>query len=113
MYACILETGRGLIEGVCRLVDCSLTFRNPPTWRSGAKAKQRPQRPSEPFAEEIASVRVLDPACVPGNFLSVSMQQLLNSEREVITFAVEVGLPTFFPNVEPEQGLRGRRRAPS
>jgi hypothetical protein len=29
-------------------------------------------------AEEIASVRVLDPACGSGNFLSVSMQQLLN-----------------------------------
>jgi len=34
------------------------------------------------FAEEIASVRVLDPACGSGNFPSVSMQQLLiRSER--------------------------------
>ena len=32
-------------------------------------------------AEEIASVRVLDPACGSGNFLSVSMQNLLNSSR--------------------------------
>ena len=31
------------------------------------------------------------------------MQRLLNSEREVITFAAEVGLPTFFPKVGPEQ----------
>jgi 2-polyprenyl-3-methyl-5-hydroxy-6-metoxy-1,4-benzoquinol methylase len=31
------------------------------------------------LAEEIAGVRVLDPACGSGNFLSVSMQNLLNS----------------------------------
>jgi type II restriction/modification system DNA methylase subunit YeeA len=55
------------------------------------------------FAEEIASVRVLDPACGSGNFLSVSMQQLLNLEKEVITFARDVGLPAFFPRVGPEQ----------
>src|SRR5215211_5411177 len=55
------------------------------------------------FAEEIASIRVLDPACGSGNFLSASMQQLLNLEREVITFARDVGLPTFFPRVGPEQ----------
>src|SRR5215217_5345540 len=55
------------------------------------------------FAEEIASVRVLDPACGSGNFLSVSMQQLLNLEKEVIAFARDIGLPTFFPSVGPEQ----------
>jgi hypothetical protein len=31
------------------------------------------------------------------------MQRLPNSERKVITFAAEVGLPTFFPRVGPEQ----------
>jgi hypothetical protein len=31
------------------------------------------------------------------------MEQLPNSERVVITFAAEVGLPTFFPRVGPEQ----------
>jgi type II restriction/modification system DNA methylase subunit YeeA len=31
------------------------------------------------------------------------MQRLPNSEREAITFAAEVGLPTFFPRVGPEQ----------
>jgi hypothetical protein len=31
------------------------------------------------------------------------MQQLLSSEREVITFAAEIGLPTYFPRVGPEQ----------
>ena len=55
------------------------------------------------FAEQIASIRVLDPACGSGNFLSISMQRLPNSEREVITFAAEVRLPNFFPTVGPEQ----------
>ena|ERR687898_3145076 len=113
MYAYILETGRGLFEVVCRLVDGSLTFRNPPTRRSGDEAKQCPQRRSEPFCRGDSERLGLDSACGPGNFLSVSMQQLLNSEREVITFAAEVGLPTFFPKVGPEQVSRGRRRAPS
>jgi hypothetical protein len=64
------------------------------------------------FVEEIASGRVLDPACGSGNFLSVSMQQLLSSEREVISFAAEVGLPTIFPKVGPEQVSRRQGQAP-
>jgi type II restriction/modification system DNA methylase subunit YeeA len=55
------------------------------------------------FTEEIAAVRVLDPACGSGNFLYVALKQLLDLEKEVITFASEVGLPTFFPKVGPEQ----------
>jgi type II restriction/modification system DNA methylase subunit YeeA len=58
------------------------------------------------FAEEIASVRVLDPACGSGNFLYVALKQLLDLEKEVITVAGELGLPRFFPSVGPEQ-LRG------
>jgi hypothetical protein len=49
------------------------------------------------FAEEIASVRVLDPACGPGTFLGVSRKQLLNSEKGVITFARDAGSAGFFP----------------
>jgi hypothetical protein len=56
---------------------------------------------------------MLDPAYGSGNFLSVSMQQLLNSEREVMTFAAEAGLATFFPKVGSEQVSLGRRRARS
>ena len=55
------------------------------------------------FASEIASVRVLDPACGSGNFLYVALKQLLDLEKEVITFAGDVGLPAFFPGVGPEQ----------
>ncbi len=57
------------------------------------------------FAEEIASVRVLDPACGSGNFLGVSMHRLLNSRRKIIIFSADVGLPSFFPKVGPEQVL--------
>ena len=46
---------------------------------------------------------MLDPACGSGNFLYVSLKQLLDLEKEVITFADEVGVPKFFPKVGPEQ----------
>src|ERR671910_3472836 len=82
--------------------------------RTGEDARQCPQRPSEPFCRgDSERPGTLDPAFGSGNFLNVSMQRLLNSEREVITFAVEVGLSTFYPKVGPEQVSRGRRRAPS
>ena len=55
------------------------------------------------FSDEIAATSVLDPACGSGNFLYVSLKQLLDLEKEVITFADEVGLPQFFPKVGPEQ----------
>ena len=58
------------------------------------------------FADELASVRVLDPACGSGNFLYVALKQLLDLEKEVITFAADSGIGGFFPQVSPEQ-LRG------
>ncbi len=58
------------------------------------------------LAQEIAQVRVLDPACGSGNFLYVALKQLLDLEKAVITFAGDVGAGTFFPQVGPEQ-LRG------
>ncbi len=55
------------------------------------------------FSDEIAETSVLDPACGSGNFLYVSLKQLLDLEKEVITFADEAGLPKPFPKVGPEQ----------
>ncbi len=55
------------------------------------------------FAEEIAAIRVLDPACGSGNFLYVALKLLLDLEKEVVTFAVTHGLTAFFPSVGPEQ----------
>lgn len=55
------------------------------------------------FAEEIARVKVLDPACGSGNFLYVSLRALMDLEKEVITTAAELGVGGFFPSVSPAQ----------
>lgn len=55
------------------------------------------------FVERVRGVRVLDPACGSGNFLYVSLRQLLNLEKEVSAFAGKVSLNPFFPGVSPEQ----------
>ncbi len=54
------------------------------------------------FLGRLASIRVLDPACGSGNFLYVAIQQLLDLEKEVITFAAQSGLG-LFPTVRPTQ----------
>lgn len=80
--------------------------------RDAASGNARTRRDAElrallvGFASQIASVRVLDPACGSGNFLYVALKQLLDLEKEVITFAGDLGAGTFFPSVSPEQ-LRG------
>jgi type II restriction/modification system DNA methylase subunit YeeA len=43
------------------------------------------------FQKHVASVTVLDPACGSGNFLYVSLQLLLGLEKEVVTFATQLG----------------------
>jgi type II restriction/modification system DNA methylase subunit YeeA len=49
------------------------------------------------FAEKLARVRVLDPACGSGNFLYVSLRLLLELWKEVSVFASEVGLSLLSP----------------
>ena len=55
------------------------------------------------FSTRLAGVRVLDPACGSGNFLYVALKQLMDLEKEVITFAAKAALTTWFPQVKPEQ----------
>ena len=55
------------------------------------------------FAERLASVRVLDPACGSGNFLYVALHQLLDLEHAVSVFGAELGLPRAIPRVNPSQ----------
>jgi len=43
------------------------------------------------FLKQLSTVTVLDPACGCGNFLYVSLQLLLGLEKEVITFATQLG----------------------
>jgi hypothetical protein len=64
------------------------------------------------FIERLASVRILDPACGSGNFLFVAIQQLLDLEKEVLTFAArpEIAIP-LVPQVRPTQ-LHGIELSP-
>ena len=55
------------------------------------------------FADEIAAVKVLDPACGSGNFLYVALRRLLDLQNEVINFSAQMGAGRFFITVRPEQ----------
>jgi hypothetical protein len=54
--------------------------------------------------KKLAAVSVLDPACGSGNFLYVSLQLLLSLEKEVVTFATQLGF-----KLEPEVGVQQLR----
>jgi hypothetical protein len=54
------------------------------------------------FLYRLSDISILDPACGSGNFLYVAIQQLLDLEKEVITFAAQCGLG-LFPTVRPTQ----------
>ena len=49
------------------------------------------------FAQELAEIQILDPACGSGNFLYVALRQLLDLWKEVSTLAGRVGLPLLTP----------------
>lgn len=57
------------------------------------------------FQDRLQQVRVLDPACGSGNFLIVTLGQLLDLEHEVRTLAFELGAGPFdlTPKVHPRQ----------
>ncbi|MGE5601456.1 MAG: class I SAM-dependent DNA methyltransferase, partial [Nitrososphaerales archaeon] len=55
------------------------------------------------FRERLAAVQVLDPGCGSGNFLYVSLRQLLDLEHEAINLAVRLGDSRSLPLVSPEQ----------
>jgi hypothetical protein len=58
------------------------------------------------FTDDLAAVRILDPACGSGNFLYVALERLLDLEKEVRVYgAIEAGLPMGFPSVRPHQVL--------
>ena len=41
--------------------------------------------------DKVASITILDPACGSGNFLYVALQLLLDLEKELVTFATQLG----------------------
>lgn len=54
------------------------------------------------FQHKLASISVLDPACGSGNFLYVALQLLLGLEKEVVTFATQLGV-SLQPQVSVQQ----------
>jgi type II restriction/modification system DNA methylase subunit YeeA len=55
------------------------------------------------FADKIAAIKVLDPACGSGNFLYVALRLLLDLQKEIINFSDEMGAGRFFVSVTPAQ----------
>ncbi|MCC7316546.1 MAG: class I SAM-dependent DNA methyltransferase, partial [Planctomycetes bacterium] len=74
------------------------------TGKTVGAAEKAIEKSLQEFVSHLASVRILDPACGSGNFLYVAIQQLLNLEKEVITFAArpDIGVG-MFPRVRPTQ----------
>jgi hypothetical protein len=56
------------------------------------------------FLKKLRGIVVMDPACGSGNFLYVSLQMLLDLEKEVITFAAQLGF-----TLKPEVGVHQLR----
>jgi len=54
------------------------------------------------FQKKLAAVSVLDPACGSGNFLYVSLQLLLDLEKEAVTYATQLGFK-LAPQVRVQQ----------
>ena len=55
------------------------------------------------FADKIASIKVLDPACGSGNFLYVALRLLLDLQNEVLNFSDEMGAGKPYITVTPAQ----------
>ncbi len=73
------------------------------TERKAHNSRERAVRTLQAFAERLRRVRVLDPACGSGNFLYMSLKELLDLEKEVSAFSARLGMTPFFPEVSPDQ----------
>jgi hypothetical protein len=67
-----------------------------------SKARPGDRARLEAFLKKLRKLVVMDPACGSGNFLYVSLQMLLDLEKEVITFAATLNLD-FMPEVGVHQ----------
>ena len=67
-----------------------------------AKGASRDRVRLAAFLQKLGAITVLDPACGSGNFLYVSLQLLLGLEKEVVTFATQLGFK-FTPQVSVQQ----------
>ena len=68
-----------------------------------AKATEQISKVLRAFADRLAAIRVLDPACGSANFLYVALQLLLDLQKEVINFSDELGAGRFYVTVSPAQ----------
>ncbi|MBC8876522.1 MAG: class I SAM-dependent DNA methyltransferase [Planctomycetes bacterium] len=66
------------------------------------KRRKQLDRKLRDFVEELAHVRILDPACGSGNFLYVAVNLLLDLEKQVITHGATRGV-SLLPQVRPTQ----------
>jgi hypothetical protein len=67
-----------------------------------AKARKELDKILRDFVEQLAAVKILDPACGSGNFLYVAINLLLDLEKEVIAYAARHGT-SLIPQVKPSQ----------
>ncbi len=74
-----------------------------PTGKVFEKARLEADIRLDRFLRRLAAVKVLDPACGSGNFLYVTLQKLKDLEKEVVVWAMEHDLPSYFPGVGPWQ----------
>ena len=73
------------------------------TGRALTNARNQLLQLRENILNRIRSVTVLDPACGSGNFLYVSLQLLMDMEKEVINHPLWQGLQRPAPEVHPRQ----------
>ncbi len=66
------------------------------------KGKQADRDRLAAFQKKLSTMTVLDPACGSGNFLYVSLRRLLDLEKEVVTFATQLGF-SLKPQVSVQQ----------
>jgi type II restriction/modification system DNA methylase subunit YeeA len=68
------------------------------------KLREQMQGKLYAWVEELARVRILDPACGSGNFLYLALKRMLDLWQEARIFAADHGLPTVLPEqVHPSQ----------
>lgn len=76
----------------------------PPTGAALRKALEEARHIKGHFLQRLSQVKVLDPACGSGNFLNVTLQKLLELEKEAVLYGGDRGVATdYLPLVRPKQ----------
>jgi type II restriction/modification system DNA methylase subunit YeeA len=95
---------RKAIENVLLTGKAKPTGKERPLTKEGENKAYREARALlRQFHEQLAHVKVLDPACGSGNFLYVTLQKLKDLEKEVLVYAGDNELGSFLPQVGPWQ----------